>query len=191
MVQKHVNRFWSQTNMFDQKSIYLFLINDNLIIIVFFLELVYSLNEFIYFISWIFIFKIILILLHNLKIDPSIYVLLLKNFFIELLFILYIILLFNWIYFHQFLKISLFNLISKCILLVFLIFIENALVHLDLIFRLVITTFIIKFLQFISFYFVIISINVVFLLFFIFKLTFKVLFIELFILLIYAPKNIS
>jgi hypothetical protein len=139
----------------------------------------------------IFIFNNSLILLHNLKINPSIYILLLKNFIVKFLIIFLMILFFNWINLHQFLKISLFNLICKCILLIFLIFTNNAWVHQSLIFRLVITIFIIEFCLFISFYFIVVSVNVMFFFFFAFKLPFKIFLFILFILFIYAPKYIS
>ena len=139
----------------------------------------------------IFIFKNILILLHNLKVNPSIYILLLKNFIFEFFIIFLMIVFFNWINLHQFLKISLFNLISKCILLIFLIFTNNAWVHQSLIFRLVITIFVIEFFLFISFYFIVVSVNVMFFFFFTFKLSFKIFLFVLLILFIYAPKSVS
>ena len=139
----------------------------------------------------IFIFKNILILLHNLKINPSIYILLLKNFISKFLIIFLMILFFNWINLHQFFKISLFNLICKCVLLIFLIFTNNAWVYQSLIFRLVITIFIIEFFLFISFYFIVVSVNVMFFFFFTFKLPFKIFLFILFILFIYAPKSVS
>jgi len=139
----------------------------------------------------IFIFKNILILLHNLNINPPIYILLLKNFIVEFLIIFFMILFFNLINLHQFFKISLLNLISKCILLIFLIFTNNAWVHQSLIFRLVITIFVIEFFLFISFYFIVVSVNVMFFFFFTFKLPLKIFLFVMFILFIYAPKYIS
>ena len=150
-------------------------------------------NKFIYLISRIFICLNILILLHNFEINPSVNVLLLENIVFELLIIFSFCLFIIWINFHQFFKICLFYLKSKCILLIFLIFADDAWIYRALCFRFVITVLylVIEFFLFVSFYFIVVSVYVMFLFFLTFKLTFKILLIILLILLIHVPKSIS